>query len=297
MAALPLRREESLGLGLALAAHAAVLGWLAYQRPPAPLPLPERMEVTISDESGLTAASPDQTAAARDSAPVVSPAPPAAPPMAEPAPEAAPQPSTTPPPPQPVPARAAPMPAPQPRPVPAKAPSPPAKAAPKPAVKPAAKPAPAVARAAPTQARPAAARPAAKPGASAFDTAFNTGIPAGKAKAAAASAPAAITGAVRSSLASEVARALKRRWQGPNGLDVDKLVTTLEWDLNPDGSLAGAPRVLSQNGITPANQAQAGRHKEQAIKAVRLAAPFGLPAQFYPAWRHLRFTFDWKINQ
>ena len=296
MAALPLRREESLGLGLALAAHAAVLGWLAYQRPPAPLPLPERMEVTISDESGLTAASPDQAAAARDTAPVISPAPPAAPPVAEPAPQAAPQPSTTPPP-QPVPIRAAPAPAPQPRPVPAKAP-PPAKAVPKPAAEPAAVAArPAQSRSAPAQARPAPVRPAAKPGASAFDSAFNTGIPAGKAKAAAASAPAAITGAVRSSLAGEVARALKRRWQGPNGLDVDKLVTTLEWDLNPDGSLAGAPRVLSQSGMTPANQAQAGRHKEQAIKAVRLAAPFGLPAQYYPAWRHLRFTFDWKINQ
>ena len=285
MAALPLRREESLGLGLALAAHAALLGWLAWQRPPAPVPRPERMEVTISDETGLTAAAPDQAEAARETAPVIGAAPPVASSETEPAPAAVAQPSTTPPPrsrpvllPQPVPVRAAPAPAPL------------AKAALKPAPKPAAKPAAAAARAAPAPA-------AAKPGAAAFDSAFNSGIPAGKAKAAAASAPAAITGAVRSSLAGEVARALKRRWQGPNGLDVDKLVTTLEWDLEPDGSLAGAPRVLSQSGITPANQAQAGRHKEQAIKAVRLAAPFGLPAQFYPAWRHLRFTFDWKINQ
>lgn len=267
MAALPLRREESLGLGLALLGHAALLVWLVWQRPAPPLPLPERMEVTISDETGLTAATPDQAEAARETGPVVGPAPP--PPavlIPLPVPVSAPVTMAQPPP--------APAPIRQPR---AVAPAPP---------KAAAKLAPSPLHHAP-----------AKPGSAAFDNAFNSGIPAGKAGAAAQNAPAAVTGAVRSSLANEVARQLKRRWQGPNGLDVDKLVTTLEWDLDPDGSLAGAPRVLSQGGITPANQAQAGRHKEQAIKAVRLAAPFALPPQFYSAWHHLRFTFDWKINQ
>ena len=149
------------------------------------------------------------------------------------------------------------------------------------------------AQAAPSRPTP----PAAKAGASAFDSAFKTGIPQAKPNGTAASPAAPITGAVRNSLAGAVAREIKPKWHGPSGLDIDKLVTTVEWDLNPDGSLAGTPRIVSQSGITDANRAQADRHKEQALKAVRTAAPFDLPPQYYAAWKHLRFTFDWKINQ
>ena len=165
----------------------------------------------------------------------------------------------------------------------------PAPLRPAPATKARAKPAPSPPKAPPRQ--------TAKPGASAFDRNFGAGIPNAPAAGKAKNPPAAITGAVRNSLAGEVARQLKRRWQGPNGLDVEKLVTTVEWDLNPDGSLSGAPRVISQTGVTDANRAQAGRHKEQALKAIRQAAPFDLSPQYYSAWHHLRFTFDWKINQ
>jgi hypothetical protein len=139
---------------------------------------------------------------------------------------------------------------------------------------------------------------AAKAGSSSFDDAFNKGIPGAKTQGQAQTPPAAITGAMRNSLAGEVARQLKRRWQGPNGLEIEKLATTVEWSLNPDGTLAGQPRVVSQTGITDANRPQAKRHQEQALKAVRLAAPFTtLPPQYYTAWKTLRFTFDWKINQ
>jgi len=164
----------------------------------------------------------------------------------------------------------------------------------------AAKPAPArtIASPAPARTMPEPARPRlGRVGSSVFDQAFNQGIPREKSAMPTVTAPAAITAAARSSLASEVTRRLKREWQGPNGLDVDRLVTTVEWDLNPDGTLAGPPRIVSQSGITDANRSQANRHKEQALKAVRLAAPFALPAQYYTVWRHLRFTFDWKINQ
>jgi hypothetical protein len=254
MAATALRREELLGLALALVAHAALIGWLVWQRAPAPIMLPERMTVTISDDVGLTAAAPQQAAPAPDAGPVQGEAPP--PPEAKVV---------------------------QPQP-PAPAPQRPAQA-----VKPPPRPAPA----SPSHLAP----PAAKPGASAFDSAFKSGIPQAKPGGTAASAAAPITGAVRNSLAGAVARQLKPKWHGPSGLDVDKLATTVEWDLNPDGSLAGAPRVISQTGLTDANRPQADRHKEQALKAVRTAAPFDLPTQYYAAWKHLRFTFDWKINQ
>jgi hypothetical protein len=102
---------------------------------------------------------------------------------------------------------------------------------------------------------------------------------------------------VRASLASAVARQLKPHWAPPDGIDVDQLATTVEWSLNPDGSLAGQPRVVAQTGVTASNRAQAGRHKEQAIRAVVLSAPFTLPKDFYAAWRTLRFKFDRNLSQ
>ncbi|MEY4951903.1 MAG: hypothetical protein RL299_327, partial [Pseudomonadota bacterium] len=178
MAAPALRREESLGLALALAGHAALFAWMIWQKPPAPPPPPERMTVTISDEVGLIAAAPaPQVEAAPDKGPEIGEAPP--PPAPEPVPVAKP----------------APVP---PRPVPA-----PAKVAAKPAAQPvklAAKQ-PQVAQKLPTKS-------AAKAGASSFDDAFSKGIPGAKTQGKAQTPPAAITGAVRNSLAGEVARQL-----------------------------------------------------------------------------------------
>ena len=67
---------------------------------------------------------------------------------------------------------------------------------------------------------------------------------------------------------------------------------------NPDGTLAGSPRVVRQEGITEANRPQAQRHAEQAVRAVRLAAPFNLPSEFYPAWKRIaEFRFDRRLSQ
>ena len=100
------------------------------------------------------------------------------------------------------------------------------------------------------------------------------------------------------SLVSAISREIKPNWTAPQGVDADKLVTVLAWDMNPDGSLAGRPRVVSQSGITDANRAQAQRHAELAIRAVQLAAPFNLPAQYYSAWKRIKeFRFDRKLSQ
>ncbi len=61
------------------------------------------------------------------------------------------------------------------------------------------------------------------------------------------------------------------------------------FDLNDDGSLAGEPRVVSQTGRTDANAAQMGRHAELAIRAVKLAAPFDLPEEYYQYWKSVGF--------
>ena len=120
-------------------------------------------------------------------------------------------------------------------------------------------------------------------------------------KAASPNPPAAAIGpAVKASLVGAISREIKPQWQGkvPQGIDSEKLVTVLAWDLNPDGSLAGNPRVVRQEGITDANRAQAPRHAEQAIRAVKLAAPFSLPPEYYAAWKRIsEFRFDRRLSQ
>jgi outer membrane biosynthesis protein TonB len=255
----------------------------------------------------------------------------------EPAPPVPAPPRPAPPPPKPQPPEPKPEPAPQPkprpRPVPKPAPkappqkvepkpapkAPPQKVAPRPAPKaPAAK---APAQKAPAQKAPAqktAARPTAQKGtgrAPAPKGATKSNAPAGgsrigadflegvtgakSATKSAAGAPAAAIGpAVRSSLASSISRQLKPKWQAPQGPGAEELVTILSFNLNRDGSLAGAPTVVRQQGIDAINRNQADRHAEQAIRAVRLAAPFDLPAQYYDAWKRVSaFRFDKRLSQ
>lgn len=290
MAATPLRREEGIGLALAIAAHIGLAAFLLWR--PAGKALvtpPERMTVTLSDDVAPTSTSPQPAAAA---------APDRAPTIGEPAPQPEPEPAIEPEPlpPPPVPRPVA-QPRPQPRPVarPAPravqrpAPTPPPKAAPRPRSQPAATAAP----------RPSQ-RPATRPaGASSFADAFKEGVPGAQSRGQAQTPPAAAIGpAVQASLASAISRQLKPRWAAPQGAEAEQLVTILSWNLNPDGSLAGTPRVVRQDGITDANRPQAPRHAEQAIRAVQLAAPFDLPEQYYSSWKRIAsFRFDRRLSQ
>jgi hypothetical protein len=104
--------------------------------------------------------------------------------------------------------------------------------------------------------------------------------------------------AEQASLQQAIARQLRPYWKPPSGAGADDLVTILAFDLNPDGSLNGRPRVVRQTGVTDANRPQAGRHEELAIRAVQLAAPFDLPPKYYNAWKRIaNWRFDWKSAQ
>lgn len=256
MAVTALRRDEGLALLAAIAAHIGLVVVLTLRPTAMPLPPPERISVTLSNDVGLTSTSPSMAPAAADQAPDLG------------------EESSA-----PAPAQAAP---PQP--------------APRQTVAPAPKPA-SIAKAAPPKAAPA--KPVTKPGASRIGDDFLKGTPGGTAKALPGPPPAAAIGpAVRSALAGAISRQLKPKWVAPQGAEAELLVTILTWDLNPDGSLASAPRVVRQEGITDANRAQAARHAEQAVRAVRLAAPFNLPDEFYPAWKRVTaFRFDRKLSQ
>lgn len=261
-----LSREEGISLGIAIAAHVLLVAALTISNPgKKPVPAPERMTVTISSEIADQSTSPDPNA---QSMPDVAPELGEAQPEPEPAPAEA--------------AKATPAPLPTPaKPVPA------TKTASQ-ADKPVAKPATQASR--PTQA------PA---GGSRLGNDFLKGIPSASQPGTSRNQPAAALGpAERASLASAIASQLKRHWAAPQGADAEKLVTILAWDMNPDGSLAGAPRVVRQEGITDANRAQAPRHAEQAIRAVKLASPFKLPDQYYNGWKRVAaFRFDRKLSQ
>jgi outer membrane biosynthesis protein TonB len=302
-----LTREEGIALGVAVAAHLALIAALTLSPPGKDIkPPPQRMTVTFADEVADKSMSPEPNAqSAPDVAPELGepqpqpevlpqPQPLPEPPRPQPAPQPKPQP--VPPPPKP-----APRPVPQPKPQPRPQPAPPKPAPPKPAPpKPAAKPAPAKSAAA---ARPADDRPRRRPdaptGGSRIGDDFLKGIPGSTNPGTSRNPPADAVGPVPvASLVSAISREIKPNWTAPQGVDADKLVTVLAWDMNPDGSLAGRPRVVSQSGITDANRAQAQRHAELAIRAVQLAAPFNLPAQYYSAWKRIKeFRFDRKLSQ
>lgn len=286
-------RAETTGLGVAVIGHVALFGLLTYLAltpPELPKIISDPIEVDLVSEVDLMSSAP-------------APAPPA--PASEPPATAEPEPALPPPEPEsPPPLVIKPQPAPKPVaktvtvPKPVPVPKPVAKPAAKPVAKPSkpvAKPTkPVVADArdrrrpglsrdllaglsdAPTNPRPAT--PTAKPGVS----------PAAKPTTATGVNLAQMTGAQKSSLNAKIYAQLKPHWKPPSGSDAELLVTRLSVRLNRDGSLAETPEVLGQDGINDSNRAQAKLHVERAIQAVRRAAPFQLPAEYYDAWKWLK---------
>ncbi|MDF2383597.1 hypothetical protein JMG10_19110 [Nostoc ellipsosporum NOK] len=254
-----MNRAEGAGLTVAVLGHVVLFGLLSvgFLATPNPLKLkPTPIEVALVDQVALESSSPNPTseAPAAKLAPVEAPIAPDSPPP-EPAPN-----------PQPI---VKPQPAP-PKPVPAPD-----------AVKPAPKTPP---KAAPAQApaRPPAQRPVAPTGR--LDGLLN-GINDKPSKSASVTPPAATAGPeVKAALSAAIIRQIRPHWAPPSGADSDKLRTKVTVRLNQDGSLASEPQV-TQTGITDSNRAQADLAKDRAIRAVKLAAPFKLPAQFYDAWK------------
>jgi len=249
-------RTETTGIGLAVIGHAALLALLVlgFRNAPEPPPPPAALEVSISDEVGLKSQAPNPSteAPAEKKADELGPVTPESPPpVPQPAPEAAKRPEP-------------PKAAPSPTPLPVKRQE---------AVKPSA---------APAAATPADAKPVRPTGRL---TGLLNGLSDSPTQSQSTTPPAATIGPqVKSALAAEIIRQIKPHWVPPTGADVDKLKTTVVVQLNQDGTINGQPRV-TQTGVTDSNRAQAQLHKERAIRAVQLAAPFQLPPEFYPAWK------------
>lgn len=109
-------------------------------------------------------------------------------------------------------------------------------------------------------------------------------------------APASSIGpAQQSALGAEIRRQVKPYWKAPSGADADLLRTTVSFRLARDGALVGDPQVVNTTGQTASNRGQVRLHQEQAIKAVRLAAPFRLPPDLYDGWKSLNINFDKRL--
>lgn len=267
MATTTLRRDETLGLGIAVALHVALVAALLFQ-PEAEVvipPPPERMTVNLAEEVGLEATAPDPVRESRAAiAPTLAPDPA---PAVEPASEALPQPVERP--------VARPQPRPQPR----------------------ATTAPVRDRPTPRQTSQPQPRPSAAPsprGGNRVGSDFLAGRGESTRTTETRTVAAAFGATEQAALTAAINRQLKRHWRAPQGVDADKIVTVLSWQLNRDGSLAGTPRIVSQSGINDSNRPQADLHAENAIRAVQLAAPFDLPEEFYDKWRRIQ---SWRFDR
>lgn len=273
-------RAEHTGLGVAVIGHVLLFGALSLGLLATPeLPKIDNtpVEVTLTNEVALETAAPAPTPAAAAEtppAPLIAAAPP-------PAPAPAPVERTSPPPPVQKPI---------------------AKVEPKPATKPSSK-----AEAKPTRVAVAATKPTRRPGLSssivsglsdsptpskATKPGKTTTTPSASTAQTASQTSgislAQMTGAQKSSLNALIYTQLKPYWKPPSGADAELLITRLSVRLNKDGSLADDPELIDQQGVNDSNRTQAKLHADRAIQAVRRAAPFHLPPQYYDAWKWLR---------
>jgi outer membrane biosynthesis protein TonB len=101
---------------------------------------------------------------------------------------------------------------------------------------------------------------------------------------------------LRSRAAALMERAMERCWRMPvDQPDYERLVVVVEFDLDRNGNLRGAPRVTSPTNYTfdpPMRVAV-----ENAMRAIRTCEPFPhatdpLLAEHYEIWGRLTFNFD-----
>lgn len=307
-----MERAEKIGLGVATAGHVLLFGLLSvgFLATPNPLKLNSPpMDVSLVDEIDLKSMAPQVStqppppSVAPEEGPTEDVAPAPAPePTPAPAPE--PEPTPAPPPPKPAPSKKdVPKAAPKPKPAPDKPAQKPKPTPPKP--KPAAAapaPPPQKAKAPPKASAPARASgqgKADKPKGSLLGKDFLKGIDTeSDAPRKPAPPPAAAMGpAQKSALDAEIRRQVKPYWKAPTGADVEQLRTFVDVQLGRDGAIQGSPQIFDTTGVTPSNRAQVKLHQELAMRAIRLAAPFKLPADLYDGWKSLRISFDKRLSQ
>ncbi|WP_420559478.1 hypothetical protein [Tepidicaulis sp.] len=85
---------------------------------------------------------------------------------------------------------------------------------------------------------------------------------------------------------------MRRCWSVPAGApNADKLIVEIKVFLNPDGSLARAPELMSKGPLLSGN-AYYRAAADSALRAIRRCEPFKMPADKYSSWQELDLRFD-----
>lgn len=253
-----MEKAEKIGLGVAAAGHVALFGILSLNLlfMPDNIYKPKSIEVTIADEVGLESSAPNLA--------LIPPATSIAEELGDPDPTdmSRPEPAELTTAPRIEPTRPQPSPAAEPKPKP--------KAEPKEKPKPQDKPA--------TEAKP-------KPKGSRLGKDFLKGITDQSSLSRNQESTGEKASAnVVASLQQELYRQIKRHWKPPTGADAELLRTKVTARLDRKGNIVGTPTATT-TGITASNRSQADVHKERAIAAVKLAAPFTtFPDKYYSEW-------------
>lgn len=307
-------RSAGVAIGLAFVGHLLLLALLSLawgQQQPRAWPESTPIEVSLVTEVAPEAQAPP---APEPPAPSIAPD------------HGAPEDAAPPPAPVPEPARPAP-----PEPTPAKPAPPQPTAKPAPAPRPAAKPEPAkpsppksAPAARPAAARPAAATPArprsdrlaglslgsganpnataARPRGNRLGDDFLKGLSADAPRRAASNAaPGAKPGPYpTASIVQAIARQIQPcadRQVNP-GPGANRIVTTLNIRLNPDGSLAATPTRVRQSGVNDENGRYAQRVVDLGIAAFKGCSPLKLPSEFYQTagggWNNI--NYQWQLR-
>jgi outer membrane biosynthesis protein TonB len=277
-----MERSERIGLGVAIAGHAALFGLfsLSLFATPKAVPKPPPIDVSLVDEVGLQAQAPQTvTPPAESKAPDQGPQEDAPPPAKQ---EAKAEP--TPPAPEPEPAPP-PKPAPKAPPEPKKKPAPPApeKKAKTPPKQETAKAGKADAKKQSTGSDVAATKP--RPRSSRLGDDFLKGIGDKPSKTKSVVPQAAVMNA---QAAADIGSAIVRQVQPcanrqvKPGPGAERIRVTIRLRLNRDGSLADNPQVIGHDGVDAENNRYQDRVDDNAIATFKGCSPLrGLPAELY----------------
>ncbi|MDB5692706.1 MAG: hypothetical protein JWO81_1769 [Alphaproteobacteria bacterium] len=107
-------------------------------------------------------------------------------------------------------------------------------------------------------------------------------------------APRAIVAAAAGRAVAGAAAQVRRCYRDPVvPTSAKRIVSDLRVHYGPDGALIGLPRLVSQQGVTPANQAYAERMAEAASLAILRCSPLRLPAELHRGgWDEFDLVFS-----
>lgn len=95
------------------------------------------------------------------------------------------------------------------------------------------------------------------------------------------------------SIEDYVRQKMRECWSVPSGAKrAEDLVVTMIVQLNPEGYLIGAPRIVDRARMFQPGNEYFRIAAESAARAVRRCEPYDLPREHYNLWRELELKFD-----